>query len=190
MNELRTIERTKTETVALPADRAKAFGCVGGGTVEVTYGLSSHFEQQPYFSITGRVKSNKEFDGSTDTTVMAGTIHDLISEFFPHLAHLIKWHLTRQDGTPMRYLANGEYWLGGYKKWGEPATDPVAAFAHTVILGVIEGEQAPEPKEFKAWALARLPKVKEAFLRDMQAAGVTPLQWTEGRGVIEDAAQK
>ena len=57
------------------------------------------------FSITG------EYRGG------GGCIHDIISENFPELRHLIKWHLFDSTG-PMHYLANTMYHASDKDCWG------------------------------------------------------------------------
>lgn len=46
-----------------------------------------------------------------------GCIHDEISQHFPELTHLIKWHLCSSDG-PMHYIANTLHFAGDRDCWG------------------------------------------------------------------------
>ena len=66
------------------------------------------------FSITGRIRRLGKRD-----YVMVGCIHEEIANYFPELAHLIKWHLVSSDG-PMHYIANTVYHAtqhGATKAW-------------------------------------------------------------------------
>lgn len=66
------------------------------------------------FSITGQIGG--------DSNGACGCIHDEITEHFPALAHLIKWHLFDVTG-PMHYVANTVYHasnLHNGKAKGEP----------------------------------------------------------------------
>ncbi len=46
-----------------------------------------------------------------------GCQHELVREFFPELAHLLKWHLSSTDG-PMHYVANTVYHAQDRDHWG------------------------------------------------------------------------
>lgn len=57
------------------------------------------------FAITGEILNNQGEE------VAGGCIHDEITEHFPELAGVIKWHLCSTDG-PLHYLANTLYLAG------------------------------------------------------------------------------
>jgi len=80
--------------------------------ITVNFGFSHHRgNRRPYFSITGSVYDKDTGDRRDSYIDSCGCIHDQIAEHFPELAHLIRWHLTDDDATPMHYIANGAYWL-------------------------------------------------------------------------------
>lgn len=53
------------------------------------------------FAITGDIRSSRGEEAG-------GCVHDEITEVFPELVHLIRWHLCSTDG-PMHYVANTVY---------------------------------------------------------------------------------
>jgi hypothetical protein len=63
------------------------------------------------FSITGEVWKARGGRKVGSNCEMAGCIHDAITQHFPELAPLVKWHLCASDG-PMHYLANTIYHAG------------------------------------------------------------------------------
>lgn len=64
------------------------------------------------FAITAVVKAPGERDCDA-----CGCLHDDITEVFPELAHLIKWHLTSTEG-PFAYVGNTTYLAGDRDCWG------------------------------------------------------------------------
>jgi hypothetical protein len=170
-----SIERMKSTPLrVLPDDSTRA--------IQARYGM--HWikgNRAPYFSITGTTYVAEKGKWVEDG---GGCIHDQIRTVFPELAHLIRWHLTDQDGTPMHYQANGLYWLNvarGGKRFNERET-PEQAFANfksTVKWGSAPDfdtwqspNDAPTPGLRERWFTDRLPAVRAAFLADMQAAGI------------------
>jgi hypothetical protein len=61
------------------------------------------------FSITGQTWGKDRYGYWREET--GGCIHNEISEHFPELSHLIRWHLCSTDG-PMYYIANTVYLAG------------------------------------------------------------------------------
>lgn len=147
--------------------------------MQVRYGFDEEFagrsNQAPYFSLTCRI--DRRTGNGRWINEGGGSAHDEIVKLFPALKPLVKWHLTDNTGTPMHYIANGEYWAYGYKQFKQEsyAPDPVEAFKSTVVFGVIEGEVLPDlsdPKAVREWLTARHPALLPAMTRDMEAAGV------------------
>ena len=62
------------------------------------------------FSITGDIYAGRRDVGG-------GCCHELISQVFPELKGLIKWHLVSTD-EPMHYLANTLFLAGDKDCWG------------------------------------------------------------------------
>ena len=85
------------------------------------------------FSITGTIKAVKAAYRGDDRERSGGCIHEQISEAFPELAPLIKWHLCRSDG-PMHYVANTMYHAGDRDCYGLRAGEP-SSFSHAVRFG-------------------------------------------------------
>jgi len=111
--------------------------------ITVNFGFSHHRgNRRPYFSITGSVHDKDTGDRRDSYIESCGCIHDQIAEHFPEMAHLIRWHLTDDDATPMHYIANGAHWLEyhhGISQFG-PFNDrehhgkqPLAIFKSTVV---------------------------------------------------------
>jgi hypothetical protein len=69
------------------------------------------------FSITGELFSSA-VKTPRGESVMGGCIHEVIADFAPDLAPLLKWHLTSTDG-PMHYLANTLHHAGDRDCWGK-----------------------------------------------------------------------
>jgi hypothetical protein len=67
------------------------------------------------FSITGEIEWCDERGKWREES--GGCIHEDISEHFPELAPLIKWHLCSADG-PMHYLSNVTYFAGDLDCYG------------------------------------------------------------------------
>lgn len=66
--------------------------------------------EYPYFTITGEVrKTDKRY---RDPIITCGSIHEIILEYYPQLAPLVKVHLSAVDGVPMYAEANARYWCG------------------------------------------------------------------------------
>lgn len=154
--------------------------------IRATYGM--HYlsgNSAPYFSITA-TQERAGRRGGRWCDDACGCMHDAIAQHFPHLVPLIRWHLADQTGVPMHYAANAAYWFG---KIGSPKErgydpDPLGAFQSTVIFGAVEGDTMPASlDEVPAWCAARLPALREAFARDMAAAGVAMIpasEWQKG----------
>lgn len=75
------------------------------------------------FSITADIARDSSF---TDRSIVScGCLHKEVAEFFPELAHLIKWHLCSTDG-PMHYISNTVYSASDRdykgKRKGEPTS--------------------------------------------------------------------
>jgi hypothetical protein len=62
------------------------------------------------FSITGECRVYSRVES-------CGCLHDLIAEYFPELAPLIKWHLCSSDG-PLHYIANTVFHASNRDCWG------------------------------------------------------------------------
>jgi len=88
------------------------------------------------FSITG---------GTRHT---GGCIHDTISEAFPELEPLIKWHLVSTDG-PMHYVGNTIYLAGDRDHWGlrkgekRQVRHRGTTLLRWNLVSIIDGEEAP-----------------------------------------------
>lgn len=147
--------------------------------INATYGIDEEFarrhNQTPYFSITGIID---ELRGGRWMDYMGGQIREDIAKHFPWLKPYFKWHLFHVGQGPMHYIANAQYWwekMAGVSRWkpepGEP--DPSEAFAHTVILGALPDDPptvSTDPgawPEIEAWLNERLPRLIQAFERDM-----------------------
>ena len=120
------------------------------------------------FSITGAVKQ-------AGRPVAGGCLHEDISQVFPELKPLIKWHLTSTDG-PLHYIANTCYRAGdrdclGLRK-GErrPILDPdnVPTWVpKTTPKKYVKGHEQPAPVlvEYELWC-----REGEGKERDLDAA--------------------
>lgn len=153
----------------------------------VTYGM--HYilgNSQPYFSITGSTeRRRKNGDGEVKWFEdSGGCIHDLIKEKAPHLAPLIPFHLSSQDGLPMYYLENGYYWfkennLEVFKDYVRLSENeeipevpdielPVVLNDNGTEIDLPEKEQkkiieAGRKKFITDWLKMRIPKLKQEF---------------------------
>lgn len=148
--------------------------------------------RRPYFSITadiaepaaphnrGETKAEGPGlpQGKTFRNVGGGCCHELISQYFPELAPLVRWHLVDDDGVPMHYLANGDYWMRKHlevyrvfassemegRRYGEP--DPLDIFKSTIVYGAVPTDDIeldailsiPTPKPQTIPDLALSPK--------------------------------
>lgn len=72
--------------------------------------VSRDFNDYPYYSITGQVKTTDR--RYRDPVITCGAIHDTILKYFPNLAPLVEVHLSAPDGVPMHAEANARYWAG------------------------------------------------------------------------------
>ena len=134
------------------------------------------------FSITGEVwRANKAGEPIGNDCEMCGCIHDVISEHIPELRKYIKWHLVSTDG-PLHYLANAEYWAGGYPQWcdGKPNSPPnVAHLKSTIVWGGAPGYDTSEDKIITNWAdleiflINRLPELMKNFQTAVEELGLT-----------------
>lgn len=161
--------------------------------LRVKYGFQ-HLQgnRRPYFSITAE-EAQRAHGRRTDPVddvpapgkwevVSCGCLHAAIAQTFPELAGLIKWHLVDDDGTPMHYLANGDYWMQKHlvvfrvfahcekegRRLGEP--EPLEVFKQTVVFGAVESDEvelaavlateAPKPSTIPE--LAELPEDRKA----------------------------
>lgn len=80
----------------------------GGNTYRITAGVRHDDEcgnGHNSFAITGEIERKT---GRGWVYESGGCVHNEIAKHFPHLAPLIKWHLTSTDG-PMHYVANTLY---------------------------------------------------------------------------------
>ena len=108
------------------------------------------------FSITGSVYSS--LTSKADRyNVCCGCIHDAISEHFPELNHLIKWHLCSSN-EPMYYIENTTY----HAKNGN-----LNAARETAIWQDATIEQLSN----KDLLLERLPTLMQEFKKDIEAIG-------------------
>lgn len=110
------------------------------------------------FSITGTIKGLGAHE-----IEMAGCLHDEISEYFPEFAHLIKWHLVSSD-SPLHYIANTKYYI---KKGNiELAKD-------TAVWGVtnLDTDENIKFLDDDVFLQSRLPKLLEAFKKDVESLG-------------------
>jgi len=161
-------------------DRTTTFVSDGAaGRLTARYGFDEDFArrtgQLPYFSLTGTVW--RKAGNSRWVWESGGCQHDVIGRRLRSLRPFIKWHLVDCAGTPMHYIANGEYWAYGYKQHerrpGDP--DPVEAFKSTVVFGALTDDRLPDlsnPLKVRDWLVSRLPALRPAMLRDMEAAGI------------------
>lgn len=81
------------------------------------------------------------FNGKTYWNYAGGCCHYEVSQAFPELAPLIKFHLWNSD-QPMHYIANALYWAG-HKGWrdGKKDSPPNLEFLKsTVGWGLLPGE--------------------------------------------------
>lgn len=124
------------------------------------------------FSITGEV-----YDRHSRLD-MCGCLHDTIAVNFPQLAPFIKWHLCSTDG-PMHYIANALYWAGQSGYCNGKADDPPNEkhLKSTIIFGALPDDSVVNPMQLakegrlKPWLEARLPKLLEAFEKDVRSLG-------------------
>jgi hypothetical protein len=86
-----------------------------------------------------------------------GCQHDLVTEHFPELAPLIKWHLTSTDG-PLHYVANTVY----HAEQGELDYARESAVAPDATLAELSDE---------SWLLARLPALMVEFRAAVESLG-------------------
>lgn len=136
----------------------------GGRTYRITarcgfdLDFARRHRQAPYLSVTAQVDERTRH-GWRDYC-RGGCLHDEVALHFPHLAPLVRWHLTTADGEPTHYVANGVHHaevaagLGRYgRRPGDP--DPVEAFKSTVAWGACPTDtdeslarllEAPTPK--------------------------------------------
>lgn len=111
------------------------------------------------FAITATIRDPKvRRDGGF---VAGGFCPDEIAEFFPELAHLIKWHLCGTDG-PMHYVANTIYHASdrdhnGRRK-GEPSRFetrfrfndfPITFKPNGVLTAFLKSKEGKEIQEFE-----------------------------------------
>ncbi len=110
--------------------------------IRAKYGMSKIKDQDPYFSITGEIERYERCAWREDA---CGCIHEDIAKHFPELKHLIKWHLFGETAGPMHYVANAIYWweMATARRGLESYDRDVAeAFAHTILLGAVNGEES------------------------------------------------
>ena len=162
---------------------------------EVTYGM--HYilaNSRPYFSITGftKRKGMDGHDGEKWSEDSCGCLHDLIKEKAKHLAPLIEFHLSDQDGLPMHYLEDGYYWYKEdtkvFKDYVRLSEDEIIPEIPEIELPVIlsdtgkeldlsEKEQEKIREKFRRqfimdWLRTREDKLKEEFDEVMEVFGV------------------
>jgi hypothetical protein len=147
--------------------------------IQAKYGIDEEFarrnNQAPHFSITGTID---ELRGGRWMDSGGGAIHEDLARHFRWLRPYFKWHLFSVGEGPMHYLGNAKYWwekMAGISEWkARPHDpDPAEAFAHTVILGALPDDPETVPTDpdawpgVEAWLHERLPRLLEAFERDM-----------------------
>jgi hypothetical protein len=163
------------------------------------YGLRKFEGQPPYLFV---VADLDEADARGNWhEAGGGAMHGKIVRVFPHLAPLVRWHLTAWPGEPMHYLANGLYWweiLTGESRWagrrqpGDP--DPMAAFKSTIVYGAVAGDEAFDltpargrSKEVSTWLTGRQEALQAAvgWLTPSLKLQLTPLYWQFTFAVLE-----
>lgn len=107
------------------------------------------------FAITGTLRRGYSFESG-------GCCHDLVAEWFPELAHLIKWHLFATDG-PMHYIANTIYHAdehGPTHAWvyylGKRASDPLGIGDDSVkerLLGYVKASIAKKAEGVEGYTV-------------------------------------
>ena len=138
------------------------------------------------FSITAYVQ---ELHYSSWVMRESGCLHKEVVQYFPQLAHLIKWHSTSSDG-PLHYIENTMFWLG-YRGWcnGKLNSPPNLQFARETAVWPDLPESyvadydadiyfSPEKLINRATEIdlnlkARLPELLAEFRKDMEALGFT-----------------
>jgi len=172
-----------------------------GKRIRAKYGIKKIGKQEPYFSITGEIL---RLECGKWRTYECGCIHDDISEHFPELTRLIRWHLFSATTGPMHYVANATFWweiATGIRERGKFDPDVIKAFASTVVLGSVNGEddlpvvedhdgamtfsvhghrrdgtpwenRLTSAEDVASFLSARLPVLMERFTSDMRDAGV------------------
>lgn len=155
----------------------------------VKYGF--HYLQgnrRPYFSMTVDIYEKKKNNHWYESG--GGAAYDVVRKHFPELAHLIKWHLVGDDGTPRHYEANAIYHLELHhkvSKWDIQRKEPsLEHFKSTVVFGALESDSI-EPltaplmeeakreeiaKRVKEWCRSRLPALAAKMREELTAAGV------------------
>lgn len=100
----------------------------------------------------------RDFDGVTGPMDI-----EQATEFWPELAHLVKWHLS-SDGEPMHYLDNTLYWAAqGNTEFARKTAKWLDA-PESVILG--------EPSVLAQALRDRLPSLQQQFRDDLAATGL------------------
>lgn len=157
--------------------------------VHAEYGMQKLGDQEPYFSITGETQRVERGRWSEDSF---GMLHPVLEQHMPKLEPLLKWHGVFQKEGPMHYVANGLWWwdhyvgsrvVDKYQMMNNPGKSSselgLECFKSTVVFGGAGPEDLPpisaSLNEVKDWLLTRLPKLMDAFRRDMAAAGVVDL---------------
>jgi len=174
---------------------------------------------RPYFSLTAEEVQQAygraaEGEPVYDVPAMgrweimtAGTLDSSVRQTFPELAGLIKWHLVDDEGLPMHYLANSDYWMTKHlgvfrlsnnsehegRLRGEP--DPLEAFKSTIVFGALESDELElttiitnerrRPtvalEDLRPWLISRLPALQVTMQADMAAHGVQYIRPEETR---------
>ena len=157
--------------------------------LEINYGFNVCGTQEPCFSITADLY---ELIATTNLwrMVSCGCQHELIAEYAPHLAPLIKWHLCFVHSGPMHYKPNAKFWLerstikqlnpiyrGDTCAIGNQAME---YFLDTIAYGsslsydrignvILKNYQNNniEKQYISIWLDKRLPEVMKAFHKDM-----------------------
>lgn len=158
--------------------------------IRVRYGM--HYikgNPGPYFSITAdlleryRRGAHHPCDCVEDGWAMVGggCCHDDIRRAFPELADLIKWHLCWEDGTPMHYIANAEWWAKLHREvWdsGVPGKSALDVLKDHILYGETPLDVPDKlssdrpPQSFTSWLERRIPFLTESFRRAMAKHGV------------------
>lgn len=154
--------------------------------VRAKYGMQKLGDQEPYFSITGETQRY----GGYWREDSFGMLHDTIEAHMPELRGLLKWHLTFQEKGPSHYIANGLYWWDHYVGTrvvvdkhlliGKSSSElGLKCFKSTVVFSFDEPEELPPVgaslAEVRDWLEHRLPRLMEAFRRDLASSGVVAL---------------
>jgi hypothetical protein len=155
--------------------------------IRATYGFDVEFaarhNQAPHFSMTGEIEEYRNVGGRWREH-SCGSIHEDIVAQFPHLARLVKWHLT-STVEPLHYMANGMFWYDEGKRLGWKVidtahflrTNSLQNLRKTIVYGACVGDRAVKltkisREKLAAWLESRKPVLMGEFRHDMIAFGL------------------